>query len=146
MQHKNGSKTSFYRPRNPEASSFFKVVRDHFDEFESVYPERYQDKYGYWRPVIRTSIDKFLKCGDLKEGFARVRCPDCKEAFFVAFSCRQRGTCPSCDQSRSVAETTLREPGTVPWPPAQRRGTCTGSTQAMGFYYPETVEDIFSLR
>ena len=78
MQHKNGNTTSFYRPRNPEASPFFKVVRDYFDEFERVYPERFQDKYGYWRPVIRTSIEKFLKCGDLKEGFARVRCPDCK--------------------------------------------------------------------
>ena len=24
----------FYRPRDPEASLFFQVVRDHFDEFE----------------------------------------------------------------------------------------------------------------
>ena len=86
----------FYRPRDHEASPFFKIVRDHFDEFEKVYPERYQERYGYWRPVIRSSIDKFLKCGDLKEGFARVRCPDCKEEFFVAFSCRQRCCCPSC--------------------------------------------------
>jgi ssDNA-binding Zn-finger/Zn-ribbon topoisomerase 1 len=92
----------FYRPRDHEASPFFKIVRDHFDEFEKVYPERYQERYGYWRPVIRSSIDKFLKCGDLKEGFARVRCPDCKEEFFVAFSCRQRSCCPSCDQKRSL--------------------------------------------
>jgi hypothetical protein len=50
----------FYRPRNHE-TSFFKVVHDHFDEFERVYPERFQAKYGYWRPVIRSSINKFLK-------------------------------------------------------------------------------------
>lgn len=87
----------FYRPRDHEASPFIKVVRDHFDEFERVYPEKFQAKYGFWRPIIRTSIDKFLKCGDLKEGFARVRCPDCHEEFFVAFSCRQRACCPSCD-------------------------------------------------
>jgi len=93
---------SFYRPRDHEASPFFKIVRDHFDEFERVYPERFQQRYGFWRPVIRLSIDKFLKCGDLKEGFARVRCPDCKEEFFVAFSCRQRSCCPSCDQKRSL--------------------------------------------
>ncbi|MFW5775286.1 MAG: transposase zinc-binding domain-containing protein [Chitinivibrionales bacterium] len=36
-----------------------------------------------------------MKCGDLKQGFARVRCPYCKEEFFVAFSCRQRPCCPS---------------------------------------------------
>lgn len=102
MQHKNVKKAEFYRPRNHAASPFFKVVRDHFDEFESVYPEKYQARYGFWRPVIRTSIDKFIKCGDGKEGFARVRCPDCKEEFFVAFSCRQRGCCPSCDQKRAL--------------------------------------------
>ena len=91
----------FYRPRNHE-TPFFKLVRDHFDEFENVYFERYQAKYGYWRPVIRSSIDKFFKCGDLKEGFARVRCPDCHEEFFVAFSCRQRACCPTCDQKRAL--------------------------------------------
>ena len=93
---------SFYRPRDPEASPFFQVVREQFDEFERVYPERYQKAYGYWRPVIRTSIDKFVKCGDLKQGFARVRCPDCKAEYMVAFSCRQRGACPACAQKRSL--------------------------------------------
>jgi hypothetical protein len=88
--------------RDHEASPFFKVVREHFAEFERVYAERYQERYGYWRPVIRSSIEKFIKCGDIKEGFARVRCPDCKEEFFVAFSCRQRSCCPSCDQKRAL--------------------------------------------
>ena len=92
----------FYRPRDHEASPFFKVVREHFDEFEKVYPQKYQERYGYWRPVIRSAIDKFLKCGDPKEGFARVRCPNCKAEFFVAFSCRARGACPSCAQKRAL--------------------------------------------
>ena len=99
---KNVAPGKFYRPRDHAASPFFKVVRDTFDEFEKVYPDKYQERYGYWRPVIRSSINKFLKCGDLKEGFARVRCPDCKEEFFVAFSCRQRSCCPSCDQKRAL--------------------------------------------
>ena len=89
-QDRRKNTDTFYQPRDHKASPFFKVVRDNFDKFEEVYPEQYQERYGYWRPIIRTSIDKFLKCGDLKEGFARVRCPDCKEEFFVAFSCRQR--------------------------------------------------------
>jgi len=98
----SSSSGKFYRPRDHEASPFFKIVSEHFDEFERIYPGKYQELYGYWRPVIRSSIDKFLKCGDLKEGFARVRCPDCKEEFFVAFSCRQRSCCPSCDQKRAL--------------------------------------------
>lgn len=32
---------NFYRRRDHEASPFFKVVRDNFDKFEDVYPERY---------------------------------------------------------------------------------------------------------
>ena len=85
--HPRPKSGGFYRPRDHAASPFFKIVRDNFDKFEKVYPERYQERYGYWRPVIRSSIDKFVKCGDLKEGFARVRCPDCKEEFFVALFC-----------------------------------------------------------
>ena len=64
---------TFYKPRSPEQSPFFKLVTDYFDEFEQVYSQNYEKKYGFWRPVIRSSIDKFLKCGDLKEGFARVK-------------------------------------------------------------------------
>jgi hypothetical protein len=50
-----------YRARDPEFSPFFQLLRDRFDEFERVYPERYQKTYGYWRPIIRTSITKFCK-------------------------------------------------------------------------------------
>ena len=40
-------------------------------EFEAVYEERYQERYGFWRPIIGTVVRKFLECGDLKHGFAR---------------------------------------------------------------------------
>ena len=30
-------------------------------------PERYADKYGYLRPVIRETVYKYLNCGDLKQ-------------------------------------------------------------------------------
>jgi len=98
----SGARERFYRPRNHGSSPFFRVVQQNYKEFEQVYPERFQQKYGYWRPVIGASIAKFVKCGDPKQGFARVRCPDCKEEFFVAFSCRQRGCCPSCAQKRAL--------------------------------------------
>jgi hypothetical protein len=55
----------FYRPRDHATSPFFKVVRDHFDEFERVYPEKFQTKYGYWRPIIRTShLEVFTYTGE----------------------------------------------------------------------------------
>jgi hypothetical protein len=43
-------------------------------------------------------------CGIFAHGFARARCGDCGHDFFVAFSCKGRGVCPSCN-TRRMAET-----------------------------------------
>ncbi len=83
----------FYSRRNPFASPFWKIVNTHYDEFERVYPERYGAKYGFYRPVLRIAADKFIKCGDLREGFARVRCDDCGHGLFVSYSCKVRCFC-----------------------------------------------------
>jgi ribosomal protein S27E len=91
-----------YRPRNPQASGLWRVIDEHFETFQQVYDERFAAKYGFWRPVVERSVTAFLKCGDLHEGFARVRCPDCHHEMFVAFSCKQRCTCPSCHQKRAL--------------------------------------------
>ena len=49
----------------------------HFSEFESVYEERYQNKFGVLRDVVREVVYKYLGCGDLRKGFARIKCKDC---------------------------------------------------------------------
>jgi len=72
------------------------LLDEHFDSFQQLYDQRYQENYGYWRPIVEQSVAAFLKCGDLEEGFARVRCPDCKHEMFVAFSCKQLGKLSSC--------------------------------------------------
>jgi hypothetical protein len=46
---------------------------------------------------------KFLHCGVLAHGFARVRCEDCAFERLVPFSCKGRGFCPSCG-GRRMAE------------------------------------------
>jgi hypothetical protein len=91
-----------YRPRDPRASDLWQVIERHFESFRQVYEERFAAKYGFWRPIIERSVTAFLKCGDLHEGFARVRCPDCRHEMFVAFSCKQRCACPSCHQKRAL--------------------------------------------
>ena len=80
----------------------WQVIDRHFASFQQVYDERFAAKYGFWRPVVERSVTAFLKCGDLHEGFARVRCPDCRHEMFVAFSCKQRSACPSCHQKRAL--------------------------------------------
>ena len=56
-----------YRPRQPKLSSFYRVIEDQFERFEQLYPERYEREYGFWRPVVREVILKYLDCGDLHQ-------------------------------------------------------------------------------
>jgi len=44
----------------------------------------------------------FLDCGRLQGGFARIRCPKCRDEHLLAFSCRTRNFCSSCQAKRSV--------------------------------------------
>ena len=74
---------SVYHPRQPQQTPFYQLVQRFYPRFEAVYAERYQERYGFWRPIIGTVVRKFLECGDLKQGFARVRCPTCREEFLV---------------------------------------------------------------
>jgi len=89
-----------YKRRNPFVSPLWILVDRYFSEFVHVYEERYESVYGFFRPVIREAVNRFLKCGDLREGFARVHCDGCGHDMFVAFSCKSRCLCPSCHQKR----------------------------------------------
>ena len=94
-----------YLPRHPKTSPLYGLVEDHFEDFEKVYEERFAAKHGFWRPVVRKVADRFLDCGDLRHGFARVRCenPECRHEMILAFSCRGRYFCPSCHAKRVAA-------------------------------------------
>ena len=89
-----------YRPRRPWASPLYRLLEDHFAEFSTVYDERFAHRYGYWRPVIAEVVEKYLACGILEHGFARVRCGACKHEYLLAFSCKCRYFCPSCHAKR----------------------------------------------
>jgi len=90
----------FYRRRDPFSSPLWKLLDKYFDIFKAVYSERYESVYGFFRPCISRAVTKYLKCEDLREGFARVHCEGCGHDMFVAFSCKSRCLCPSCHQKR----------------------------------------------
>jgi hypothetical protein len=48
---------------------------------------------------ITEVVAYFLKCGDYKEGLARIKCqnPDCGYDYFVPLSCLSFYLCPSCN-------------------------------------------------
>ena len=91
-----------YAPRSPRKSQYYRCIEAHFEELEGVWEERYQNKYGFWRPHVIDVIYKYLDCGDLHFGFARVKCDDCNEEYLLPFSCKRRYFCPSCHQKRVV--------------------------------------------
>jgi len=62
----------------------------------------YQPHDVPWRPVVAQIADKFLACGVLEHGFARIRYDDCAHEYLLAFSCKARYFCPSCHAKRLV--------------------------------------------
>ena len=91
-----------YRPRRPRQLPLYQTMERYLPEFERTYDQRYAKRYGPWRAIIGEVARRFLRCGDLHFGFARVRCPDCRHEMFVAFSCQQRCLCPSCPRKRTL--------------------------------------------
>ena len=93
---------SVYQPRNPQASGYFRCVQDHFEQLEMLWQNRYASRYGFWRPYVIDVIYRYLECGDLHFGFARVKCQDCGHEYLLAYSCKRRHFCPSCHQKRVI--------------------------------------------
>ena len=91
-----------YRPRNPQLSDYYRCVEDYFETFVGIYDEHFSRQYGFWRPYVEQVIYRYLDCGILHNGFARVKCKDCGHEYLLAFSCKRRHFCPSCHQKRVV--------------------------------------------
>jgi hypothetical protein len=91
-----------YRSRHPERSVLYRALAQHFERFLLVYEEHFQKEHGYLRRCVEPAVHRYLDCGMFDHGVARVRCPDCRYEFLVAFSCKLRSLCPSCHQKREL--------------------------------------------
>jgi len=89
-----------YRPRHPERTVLYQVLFHYFDRFLTEYESRFEKPYGFFRPIIKEVVERYLDCGNPRCGFARIRCPDCHTEHLLMFSCRTRGFCPSCHAKR----------------------------------------------
>ena len=89
-----------YHRRRPETTALHSIVREHLETFLEA--GRSESENGYPRFVER-ELRRYLDCGLLCHGFARVRCDACGKDTLVAFSCKTR-VCPSC-QGRRMADT-----------------------------------------
>lgn len=64
-----------YHPRQPLQFPLWQLLNNHLNDFELNYDERCVRLYGYPRQVVRDVVADYLDYGDLRQGFARIRCP-----------------------------------------------------------------------
>jgi hypothetical protein len=99
----------------------FRLLESLYDTVKGVCEERFESRYGFWRGRWDDVVARFLDCGDWSSGFARVRCGRCAEEFLVAFSCNERGLCPSCAAKRGaelaafLADEVVEDVGHAQW-------------------------------
>jgi len=41
-------------------------------EYEKVYPEKYENEYGFFRTIVKEIIQEYPNCGILEHGMARI--------------------------------------------------------------------------
>ena len=90
-----------YHPRRFANSPLYRLLQDHWEVFLSVYEDQFQQQQGALRSVVERVVPRYLDCGNPMNGFARIRCPDCGHERLLAFSCKCRGFCPSCQARRA---------------------------------------------
>jgi len=96
------SKLRRYLRRRPEESVLYRVVYHCRDKFEQQWDELFLERYGSLRREVLDALDRYLSCGILAHGCARARCEQCNHSRLIAFSCKRRCLCPSCDTKRAL--------------------------------------------
>lgn len=90
-----------YRRRRPERTPLYRTVQTHFETWLALRRGACDDTDavpGY----VERDFRHDLECGILAHGFARARCAQGGHDFLIAFSCKRRGVCPSCNTRRMV--------------------------------------------
>jgi len=99
---RNREKQLQFTRHRPEETPLYRVIYHHRDELERCWQERFENKYGKLRDCVLQAFDSYLNCGILLHGCARAYCENCKHSELIAFSCKRRGLCPSCDAKRAL--------------------------------------------
>ena len=92
-------RTARYQRRRPEQTLWYRIVQTHFATWlDLASGECDAAPPGY----VERTFRRYLECGILAHGFARAYCDTCQHDFLIAYSCKGRGVCPSCNTRRMV--------------------------------------------
>ena len=96
------SETHVRRRREPERGVLHQALLTHL---ETLLERTRAPDSGHGLPrFVERELRRYLECGLLAYGFARVHCSRCMRDELVAFACKGRGFCPSCC-GRRMADT-----------------------------------------
>ena len=98
--HAGPSPRRRYERRRPEKTPLHKIVSDNLVSWLEWRDQAERPVPGYVEEEFRA----YLECGILCFGFGRALCTGCGQGFVIAFSCKGRGVCPSCN-GRHMAQT-----------------------------------------
>ena len=82
-----------YERRRPEKTPLHKIISENLASWLEWREAAERPVPGY----VEEEFRGYLECGLLCFGFARAVCMTCRTGFVVAFSCKGRGVCPSCN-------------------------------------------------
>ena len=102
-----------YKPRRPEKTVLFEVIKKYFNTWSRNSQEPIPQ-------YIENEFKNYLGCGILARGFAYGRCCDCNKDFVLAFSCKCRGVCPSCNTKAMVETATNLIENVIPCVPVRQ--------------------------
>lgn len=89
-----------YVPRHAQGTPLFRILQDHLETFLAEAEQGSESAGGFLRPEVRSTLEKYMECGILRFGFARIHCDGCAHEELLPLSCRFRGFCPSCHARR----------------------------------------------
>lgn len=105
-----------YKQHRPEETPLFPLVRDNLEGFLAQCRAVYRSGVPRY---VEKELREYLECGIHAHGFARAVCGSCGHELLLAFSCKRRGVCPSCN-ARRMSDTAARLIDTV-LPPVRLR-------------------------
>jgi hypothetical protein len=89
-----------YERRRPEKTPLHKIISENLASWLEWRDVAERPVPGY----VEEELRGYLECGILCFGFGRALCTGCGQGFVIAFSCKGRGVCPSCN-GRHMAQT-----------------------------------------
>jgi hypothetical protein len=89
-----------YVPRSPTTGVLYGVVRANLAALVAALDA--ETDGGGLPGFVVNEFRKFLRCGLLSHGFARIRCGDCGYERLLPFSCKARAICTSCGGRRMM--------------------------------------------